>query len=216
VQIKIECETGHVLPFKEIIEFQGQLKARTHRELGKIARSIVKYGFSFPFFIWQNEGKNWCLDGHGRLEAIKKLIDEGYDIPKLPVAFVEAKDEAEAKNKLLRKNSQYGNMSYESIMQFAGGIELDSSELSLPTGKMVLAETMVAGAEESDLKWDAKFGSAELKIPVDIGDIISIKVGKTDIILSPEESDQLEELIVGYSRENNGPYGFVSYLLEGN
>jgi hypothetical protein len=150
------------------------------------------------------------------LEAIKKLIEQGYDIPKLPVAFVEAENEAEAKNKLLRKNSQYGNMSYNSIMKFAGDMELDSSELSLPTGKMVLAETMEAGAEETDLKWDAKFGSTELKIPVDIGDVISIKVGKTDIILSPEESDQLEELIVGYARENNGPYGFVSYLLEGN
>jgi len=33
----------------------------------EIKTSIKKYGFSFPFFVWQNGGKNWILDELKRL-----------------------------------------------------------------------------------------------------------------------------------------------------
>jgi len=48
--------------------------------------------------------------------------------------YVEAKDEAEAKQKLLRLNSQYGQMTFESVIEFAGGMDLVAEELSLPNG----------------------------------------------------------------------------------
>jgi hypothetical protein len=198
---------------EDIREFQGDLKARTHKETGKIARSIEKYGFSFPFFIWQNNGKNWCLDGHGRLDALRELKKMGYSIPPLPVVFVEAEDEAEAKNKLLRKNSQYGNMTYDSVIEFADGMDLVSEDLSLPTGKMVLAESM-ASMDSGRLEWEN--GKApKLKIEVDIPASVVVRMGKNELLLSPEEGQLFENCLLAYVKENNGMYGFVTYLLGG-
>lgn len=57
-----------------------------------------------------------ALDGHQRIKALCSLREEGWDIPLLPVAFIEASDEADARKKLLAISSQYG--------------EFDSSELS--------------------------------------------------------------------------------------
>ena len=58
----------------------------------------------------------------------------------MPVDFVEAVDEAEAKQKLLRMNSQYGEMSAESIAQFTEGIAVEWEALSLPdSGRLVMA-----------------------------------------------------------------------------
>jgi hypothetical protein len=66
--------------------------------------------------------------------ALKELRKEGYSVPELPVVYVEAKDEDEAKQKLLRLNSQYGQMTLESVLDFAKGLDLIAEELSLMDG----------------------------------------------------------------------------------
>lgn len=132
--IEIKCKGADVLPLDAIVEFQGNLKRRTKKDIEKIITSIKKYGFSFPFFIWNESGENYCLDGHGRIEALAEMRRQGVDLPLFPVVYVEAKDEAEAKQKLLRLNSQYGQMTFESVIEFAGGMDLVAEELSLPNG----------------------------------------------------------------------------------
>ena len=89
-------------------ELQGGLKARNDIDYDKIKLSIIKFGFSFPFFIWKGEGKNYLLDGHGRFGCLCKMQNDGYKIPPLPVVYVDCKNKIEAKEKLLRLNSQYG------------------------------------------------------------------------------------------------------------
>lgn len=66
--------------------------------------------------MWDHEGMYKALDGHQRIKALCSLREEGWDIPLLPVAFIEASDEADARKKLLAISSQYG--------------EFDSAELA--------------------------------------------------------------------------------------
>lgn len=132
--ISIKCDTKDFLELAEMTELQGNLKARTDIDFDKIKLSIIKYGFSFPFFCWKGEGKNYILDGHGRMACLCKMQKDGYLIPPLPVVFIEASDKKEAKEKLLRLNSQYGRMSRESVLEFASDIELNFEEIALPEG----------------------------------------------------------------------------------
>lgn len=132
--IRIECKGADVLPLDAIEEFQGNLKKRSKKDIDLIITSIDKYGFSFPFFIWNGTGHNLCLDGHGRLQALAEMRRRGEDLPLFPVVYVEAKDEAEAKNKLLRLNSQYGVMTVESVLEFADGVDIAFDEITLSDG----------------------------------------------------------------------------------
>lgn len=137
--IKIKCETKDVLDFSAITDFQGNLKARDDADFEKIERSIKKHGFSFPFFIWKKGKINYCLDGHGRLGALQRLVAEGETIPPLPVVYVKCKDENEAKEILLKLNSQYGRMTAESVKEFLGDLQIDFEDLALPDGFLELS-----------------------------------------------------------------------------
>jgi len=140
-QIRIECRGAAALPLDAIKEFQGSFKRRSRKDIDMILTSIEKYGFSFPFFIWQSGEKNYCLDGHGRIQALRELRKQGVELPEFPVVFVDAKDDKEAKQKLLRLNSQYGQITKNGVMEFLGGMELDSSEIQLPSGTLNFADS---------------------------------------------------------------------------
>ena len=130
--IKIKCNAENTLELAELTEFQGGLKQRTDIDYDKIKLSICKYGFSFPFFVWKNGSKNYLLDGHGRFATLCKMQKDGYTIPPLPVVYVSCKDKKEAKEKLLRLNSQYGKMTKESVLEFCSDIEVNFEEIALP------------------------------------------------------------------------------------
>jgi hypothetical protein len=130
--VRITCKVDNFLPYEEIEPLQGQLKTRTDKQIEKICRSIIKHGWAFPEFIWQNEGHNYCLDGHGRQAAIPRLIEMGYTIPPIPVVYIEAKNRNDAKELLLKCISQYGNVVIDGFLSFAQGLEFDFSELNIP------------------------------------------------------------------------------------
>lgn len=135
--IEIKCSTKDALHLSEITEFQGNLKERDSTDYEKIERSIRKHGFSFPFFIWKHDGVNHCLDGHGRLGTLQRMVAGGEQIPPLPVVYVNCKNEADAKEMLLKLNSTYGHMTADSVREFLrGGVELDIDfeDLALPEG----------------------------------------------------------------------------------
>jgi hypothetical protein len=117
-EIRVTCKVVDFLPYDQIEPLQGRLKNRTDEQLDKICRSIIKHGWAFPEFIWNNEGHNYCLDGHGRQEAIPRLIEMGYTIPLVPVVYVEAKNKAEAKELLLKCISKYGTVTEEGFTEF--------------------------------------------------------------------------------------------------
>ena len=114
--LRVTCKGAQTLPLDRIEEFQGNLKKLSKKNLEKLKKRIIEDGFNVPFFVWDHEGMYKALDGHQRIKALCSLREEGWDIPLLPVAFIEASDEADARKKLLAISSQYG--------------EFDSSELS--------------------------------------------------------------------------------------
>lgn len=130
--ISIKCDNEKTLELAEMTELQGGLKERTDIDYDKIKLSIIKYGFSFPFYIWKSGKTNYILDGHGRFETLCRMQKDGYIIPPLPVFYIKAKDKAEAKQKLLRLNSTYGKMTKESVLEFAEDLEINFDEISLP------------------------------------------------------------------------------------
>ena len=130
--ISIKCDCKDLLKLEDMTVMQGGLKERTETDYEKIKKSILTYSFSFPFFIWQSGKTNWLIDGTGRYQTLCKMQKDGYLIPPLPVVYIQCKNKAEAKQKLLRLNSQYGKMSKESVLEFAEDIELNFDEIALP------------------------------------------------------------------------------------
>ena len=150
MRIEINCTGSDTIQLHELTEFQGELKERSAGDVEKIIKSIKKHGFSFPFFVWKNDGKNNVLDGHGRLMALKQMAAAGEEIPALPCVYISAQDEAEAKEKLLKLNSQYGHMTADSVAAFLGDIKIDFDELALPDGVLDLGKLEPEETKDDD------------------------------------------------------------------
>ena len=147
--MEVKCKTQHTLPLEDLTEFQGNLKERDNVDIGKIIKSIKKHGFSFPFFVWNHDAINHVLDGHGRLLALQQMVAHGENIPELPIVYVDCRDEADAKEMLLKLNSQYGKMTAESIKDFLGDLQIDFTELAIPDGFLDLS-TLEEPKEKTD------------------------------------------------------------------
>jgi DNA modification methylase len=119
------------LPIETLEIFQGDLKKRRAEDYRKIKDSILKHGIVVPLFIWQNDGHKWVIDGTGRVETLNQMRDAGFIIPKLPVVFINAKDEAEAKEILLKITSHYGKVSQAGFEEFIKGLDIDFDDLGL-------------------------------------------------------------------------------------
>jgi hypothetical protein len=145
-EIRVTCKTADFLPYDQIEPLQGQLKKRTPEQIEKICRSVIKHGWAFPEFIWQNEGHNYCLDGHGRQAAIPRLVEMGYTIPLIPVVFIEAKNKADAKELLLKCISKYGTVTEEGFAEF---LDFDCNFIDFE-----IPEIYVLGA--NDINFDIK------------------------------------------------------------
>ena len=65
MSIVVNCTGSDTIQLHELTEFQGELKERSAGDIEKIIKSIKKHGFSFPFFVWKNDGKNNVLDPFG-------------------------------------------------------------------------------------------------------------------------------------------------------
>lgn len=133
----------------ELKELQGNLKQLKDKQLFQMIASFVKYGFSFPFFVWiDKDGTKWVFDGHQRLNTLNYLSQnalyairdkgqvaisdtqkEGYlriELPeKFPYVSIEAKNKKEAKEKLLLANSQYGEVTKEGFDEFTAELDFD-------------------------------------------------------------------------------------------
>lgn len=130
--ISIKCDCKDFLKLEDMTVMQGNLKERNDTDYEKIKKSILTYSFSFPFFIWKNGKTNYLIDGTGRHSCLLRMQEEGYIIPDLPVVYVDCKDKNEAKQKLLRLNSQYGHMTKESVLDFTDGLDINFDEIALP------------------------------------------------------------------------------------
>jgi len=125
-EIRVSCTGAELVDFHTLTEFQGNLKRRTEDHLRKLKQSIRKDGFSFPFFIWAEDNAKHIIDGHGRLQALRELEEEGWTIPLLPAAYIIAENEHDAKLKLLKCLSRYGDITEAAFAYFTDGIDIES------------------------------------------------------------------------------------------
>ena len=168
--IPIRCKGTATMPLTSLQNFQGNLKDLREPEYKKLRKSIEKYGFRFPIFVWGN----FILDGHQRIFTIQKMVGEGWSIDSIPVVEIEADSEKEAKALVLLISSRYGHMTDEGLYEFIMTAELNFDELKeeidLPeinlkqfeqsyfTEEPQDAEPQIDRAEELNKKWQVKTG----------------------------------------------------------
>ena len=126
MQIPIKCKGNRNLSYKELKTFQGNLKEMSKSNAEKLKKSILKYGWIAPIFVWN---KDYILDGHGRLLILGELFKIGYQIDNLPIVDIEAKTKKEAAEILLAINSKYQNITEEGLYQFVNEMELDLTDI---------------------------------------------------------------------------------------
>jgi len=151
-RIEIRCTAAVNLNLGDLTPLQGDLKELNQGNFDKLKQSILKHGITFPFFIWQQEGTNFILDGTQRDRVLKTMVDDGYEVPPLPCALIEAKDRREAAERILLISSQYGKMSNESLYEFISKNELGFLELEemLDLPQINLEEFKLGWLQEPD------------------------------------------------------------------
>lgn len=133
-EIEIKCTGTDIVPFRQLKDFQGDLKTITDDNLEKLKNSIIKNGFCAPVFVWKNKDKNYLIDGHQRLKALNSLFADGYTIPDIPIVYITADSKKDAKKKLLYISSQYGQFTIDGYADFAIDLNIDFNDLRLTDG----------------------------------------------------------------------------------
>lgn len=123
-----------MLPLSSLTGLQGELKTLEKAEYEKLKKQILENGFSFAIHVWKEPGAaapNHILDGHQRVEALRRMAAEGIEVgDSVPAVRVEAKDKAEAMRKCLGGASQFGTFHVEQVSQLAEIAGIGISDLS--------------------------------------------------------------------------------------
>lgn len=125
--IEIQAKGTRSIPLGKLKNFQGNLKELREAEYNKLKKSILKYGFRIPIFVWKDN----TIDGHSRLFVLRKLLKEGYKLSdnNIPVIDIPAKNVKEAKELLLMINNRYGKITPEGLYEFIESAEIKFDEL---------------------------------------------------------------------------------------
>lgn len=103
----------------ELNELQMNLKKTTDDAYQKFRKHVLKEGFKYVFFYWENEnGEKYIIDGHHRKKFLLKMQDEGIEIPEFyPALPIEAKNKKNAVVELLFLNSHYGQITKSGLRE---------------------------------------------------------------------------------------------------
>ena len=168
-RIKITCTGSELVPLARLLAFQGNLKTLADADFQKLRAGIEQYGFSFPIGVWKQGAKRHIIDGHQRLATVSRMLEDEWTLPggKLPVYWVEARNEKEAKAKVLLAASQYGRYSQEGVREFVLEAKLDWAELKKEVAfPMLGAKGLDAlfGTGEKDAKGETVSDELEFKV----------------------------------------------------
>ena len=116
--VEIKCKGFTDIALSNLFHFQGDLKSLSDENYEKLKNQILELGFSEPVSVWINKDKHYLLNGHQRCETLKRMENEGYKIPSVPINIVEADDLKQAKLKVLSWTSTFGIMSNAGLKDF--------------------------------------------------------------------------------------------------
>ncbi len=135
-EVQIKCTGAETRDYRTLKTLKTGLKESTKEDLKKLKNAILKYGFSFPEFIWSHEGSEYTIDADRRNEALASLESDGYVIPPVPVCHIHARDEAEAKEKILMCESRFGRLTIDGVLDFSQGLDIDWSDFEFTDFEM--------------------------------------------------------------------------------
>jgi len=117
--VRIACTGAGTVDLAELVGLQGGLKDLSPENAAKLRRDIVEQGFSEPIACWRaSDGRVRVLNGHQRLRVLGDMRAEGWTVPPLPVSWVEAADETEARRKVLSLGSSFGEVTGDGLRSF--------------------------------------------------------------------------------------------------
>lgn len=159
--IKVNCEAAATISLDKLLDFQGELKVLTDEDFKKFKRIILKHGITAAVYVWrQKKDKsvkvtNYILDGHQRLKILKALRAEGWKVPDVPVAYVDAPTREIAKEILLSHVSTYGKVTRDGLDMYMldAGLEMGDMAEMVSIGNMSFdALDTEPGLNEEEIK----------------------------------------------------------------
>lgn len=127
--VKIKCRGHKEVSLESLKIFQGKLKSLSEESRDKLVTSILEKGFIAPIFIWEDKGETKLLDGTQRTKTLIWLQENGWNIPEIPVAVIEAETEEEAKAVVLAISSQYGDFDTGVLADWVDEIGEENSDM---------------------------------------------------------------------------------------
>lgn len=152
--IRISCEGAATQPLEKLKVLQGGLKKLTKKNLERLKARIISSGFCAPFFIWDNSGELMILDGTQRRSVLLALEADGWSVPALPVVYIHAATEAEARVILLSVSSQYGEWVEEELATWLAGVDEDIAKTLRMVDKEIITATpeLTEETEEQEIE----------------------------------------------------------------
>lgn len=118
-----------LFPIEKLTPFQGDLKDLSKENYERMKLNLLELGFSEPMIVWDSPTGLMILNGHQRHRVMTQMKAEGFKIPQIPCVIVKAKDETEAKKKVLALTSQYGEITKEGLYEFITNAGIDFKSL---------------------------------------------------------------------------------------
>jgi hypothetical protein len=131
VEIKVEKNLEHI-SVDSLEPLQGELKTLSEANHTKLRKSMLEKGFKLSLHVWKNGGVNYLIDGHQRVHVLKKMQDEGIEIPPIPCVIVQARTYSEAKETVLLAVSQYGKLNKTGFQDFIEGEDFEIDDFDFP------------------------------------------------------------------------------------
>lgn len=127
--IQIKCTGAALVEIESLTPLQGDLKDLSEENYKKLRKEILELGFSEPLSVWPDGDQRFLLNGHQRHRVLTRMKADGYEIPLVPVNWVQAENESEAKKKILALTSQYGEITGQGLYEFSVNAGLTPEEI---------------------------------------------------------------------------------------
>jgi len=131
VDVRIEKDFKY-FDVDDLTPLQGKLKGLSDENFNKLRKSILEKGFKLVLHVWQSGGVNYLIDGHQRAYVLQQLKKQGYEVPEIPCAMVQARTYSEAKETVLLAVSQYGKLDKDGFDEFIEGEDFELDDFDFP------------------------------------------------------------------------------------
>lgn len=150
-KVRIACDVAERIPLDALVPSQGKMKSLSEDNYRALRSAILDTGFAFPFYIWRDlgSGEARIIGGHQRAATLRRMRDEGVEIPELPYISIHAPDLKSARRRILQDASVYGRVDEDGLSKFLQESDIDietlSSSFRIPDIDFDIVESMLLG-----------------------------------------------------------------------